>query len=342
MLSLTNRSSRLRALAGLIAVLGFAAHGADVSYYGVLKSMQTLQTNSGNAPVVLSSNGYSFTAIAVASTNNVLTNATVKPGAGALRALAPTTNNTFWIYTQSFNSQSALDSAYPAGTAFNQTTNTMTLSTTNDGIHSASLTFFFFFTALSYPAPAQLTNLTAAQAIDTTADFTLGWNGLGGSSLTIVELSILDASSNVLFLSPAPLTTGALTGTSTSTVIPAYTLPPGANLIGHLTIGNPSVPDTTDYSGATGVAALTTDTQFPLTTRPAPMPPRLTLPSPLASKPQVYLTGETDRIYHLLASPNLVTWTNLFTTNCPNGSFRFTDTNSTKASPRYYRAKVGQ
>jgi len=340
--TLKNQFAIHRALALLVAVASLAVSGADVSYFGVIKSIQCLQTNESYAPTALASNGYSFTAFAVAATNGVLTNATVKPGSSAVRALAPTTNDTFWIYPQSFDTQSALDAAYPPGTAFSQVNYAVTLSATNDGLHTALLNFFLFLTPLSYPAAPRLTDLAAAQAVDTTADFTLDWNGLGGSSLTIVQLTVMDASSNVLFMTPAPLQTGALNGSATSARIPAYTLPPGGELIGHLTVANPGLPNTSSYPGATGVAALATDTQFPLTTRPAPAPPGLEVLPPQAGQFQLQLTGETNRIYQILASTNLLGWTNLFTTNCPSGRFQFTDTNSPSHSARLYRAKVGQ
>jgi len=330
-----------RLLTAVLAAIASAATGADVSYYGVLKSIQFLQTNPAAAPVNVPSNGYAFTSLAVASTNNVLTNATVKAGSAAAVALAPTTNNTYWIYSQFFNSQPALDSAFPVGSTFSQTPYQMTLSTVHDGVHTAALNFFVIFTALTYPQAPQITNLAAAAAIDTTADFTVGWKPLSSGTIPLVEFSIMDLASNVWFTSPAPLSTGALGISSTSIVIPAYTLPPATKLIGHLTVGNAAIPDTSDYSGATGVAAVASDTEFPLNTRAAPAVPLLSVPTWTGGRPLVHLSGETNRIYQILTSTNASTWTNLFTTNCAAGAFSFTDT--PPVGPlRLYRAKVGQ
>lgn len=319
-------------------MIGVAVHGADVSYYGIVKSAQYVQTNTA-APVLLGTNPYAFSAFVVASTNNVVTNATVSSSATPTQTLLPDTNGLSWRFSQAFASQTALDTAYPTGSGFSPVNYTMTMYTTNDGVRSGSLSFYLLILPLSYPATAQLANLPAAQDIDTTRDFTLGWNPLGGSSLTIVQLTILDAASNLVYASPAPFQTGALNGASTSTVIPAYSLPPGALLQGHLTIANPGNPNTNSYPGATGVAALAKDTQFSLATRPAPVPPFLDI---LASNPfQLLLVGDTNRLYQIEASGDLTNWTSIFSTNSAEGSFEFTDGQS-GLPRRFYRAKVGQ
>jgi len=186
-----------------------------------------------------------------------------------------------------------------------------------------------------------LTNLDAAQAIDTTRDFPLTWDSLGGSTLAVVQLTILDSTSNLVFSSPAPFQPGALNGTSTGYVIPAYSLPSGTNLQGHLTIANPGTPNTNSYPGATGIAALAKDTQFPLATRAAPLAPLLSL-EVQASQAVVQLSGESNRLYNLLVSSNLLNWSSLYTTDCLSTGFTFTDPQPATNDARFYRAKVGQ
>ncbi len=316
-----------------------AAVAADVSYYGVVKSAQYEQTNDGLG-VLLATNAFGFNAFAVATTNNVLTNATVSP---PLHTLLPDlTNGTAFMYTEPFDTQSALDAAYPAGSVFTPANYTVTMYTTNDGVKSGSLTFFLLFSALSYPTTPHVTNFAAAQAIDTTRDFELGWSSLGGSALAIVHLTILDTASNLVYMTPAPFQPGALSGASVSALIPAGTLPPGTNLIGHLSIANPGMPNTTAYSGATGIAALAKDTQFSLATRPAPASPRLFVLPPEGESFALRLEGEPDRVYGIEATPDCRSWTNLFTTNSLNGCFNYTDTNSKACPWRMYRGKIGQ
>jgi hypothetical protein len=315
--------------------------GADVAEYGIVKSIQYLQTN--DAPALVATNAFMFTAFAVASSNHVVTNVTVKPANSTpLRTLTSDTNGGAWIFTELFNSQAAMDSVYPTGTGFSPVNYTMEMSTTNDGVRSATLSFYLLVFALSYPVTPQLTNLAAAQSIDTTRDFALGWNSLGGSSLAIVQLSILDSASNVVFASPAPFQPGALNGASGSMTIPSYALPPGTNLWGHLTIANPGNPNTNSYPGALGIAALAKDTQFPVSTRPAPQPPLLEVLAPNAGRFQLHLTGDTNRIFQIQAATDLRSWTNIFTTNCPGGAFDFSDGESPNRALRFYRGKVGQ
>lgn len=312
---------------------------ADVSYYGVIKSIQYQQTND-LAPAPLSTNGYAFNAFVVASTNNVVTNATLQVGNNTPIPLT-STNTVYWQFANAFSSQAALDAAYPAGSLFSPVNYTLTMSTTNDGIRSGSVNFFLLIVPVSYPTTPQMTNLAAAQSLDTTRDFQLTWDSLGGSSLAVVQLTVLDASSNVVFASPAPFQPGALNGSSTGYMIPAYSLPAGTNLQGHLTIANPAAPNTNSYPGATGIAALAKDTKFPVVTRPAPAAPLLSLHTQ-ANQAVVELTGETNRLYDLLVSSNLMNWSVLYTTNSTSTGFLYTEPGPATNATRFYRAKVGQ
>jgi hypothetical protein len=312
---------------------------ADVSDYGVIKSIQYLQTND-LAPAPLATNAYAFNAFVVASTNNVVSNATVKVGSNTAIPLT-STNTVEWLFRDAYSSQTALDTAYPAGSAFSPVNYTLTMSTTNDGVRSGSVNFFLLIIPVSYPTTPQLTNLAAAQSIDATREFALTWDGLGGSTLAVVQLTILDAASNLVFASPAPFQPGSLNGTSTGYVVPGYSLPPGANLQGHLTIGNPGAPNTNSYPGATGVAALAKDTQFPLATRPAPAQPLLSLREQ-ASQAVIEVSGESNRLYQLLISSNLLNWSTLYTTDCFTPGFSYTDPQPATNAVRFYRAKVGQ
>ena len=69
----------LRGLAGLGACL--AALGADVSYFGVIKSHQFEQA-PGQAPRLLTTNAFRFTAVVVAATNDAVTAACMEISPG--------------------------------------------------------------------------------------------------------------------------------------------------------------------------------------------------------------------------------------------------------------------
>jgi hypothetical protein len=214
----------------------------------------------------------------------------------------------------------------------------VTLGTINDGSRTANLGFTVFGFPIGSPPTPNITSFAAAQSIDTTAPFQLSWNLSGGNSLDIVQLVITDAGSNVIyFASPAPFSSNALSGASTSILIPPETFPPGSNFIGHLSVARPGLPNTNSYPGAIGVPAVLKDTEFPLVTRPAPPQPVLEI----LSHPffQLRCTGESNRNYHVQATPDLVTWADVLVTNSP--SFTYTDTNSLALPQRFFRVRVG-
>jgi hypothetical protein len=325
--------------------LPFQGWCADVSYYGIVKSVQYQQTND-TAAFLAGTNACTFTAFVLGSTNNTIIGGTVQASnASTNHTLSPDTNAASCRFTDSFASQAALDTAYPINLGPLSPVNyTVTAFTVHDGTLSGTLNFYALYplVTLSYPTTPLFTNLAAAQSIDTTRDFSLQWTNLGGSIAAIVELTVLDLASNAVFSSPLPFSTGALSGASTNVVIPAYTLPAGASLLAHLSIGNPGLPNTNGIPGANGVPALAKDTQISVVTRPAPARPHLDiLPSP-PSQFHLRLTGESNRLYQIQASPDALGWTNVFNTNCAAGVFDYSDTNLANPGARFYRGKVGQ
>ena len=314
-------------------------HAVDVSFYGVLKAQFFNQTTNAS-PTLASSNAFSFNAFVVANTNYAVTNATVKPSnATPSRTLLSDDGGGSLRFAESFNSQAAMDAVYPTGSLFSPATYNVTMHTVNDSNRSVRLSFPTF---TGYPGTPQIANLPAAQVIDTTIDFTLRWNSLGGTPLTIVQLLVFTPGSNLVFSTPAPFQTGALTYTSTQVIIPANTLPAGTNLEAHLIVANPNIPDTTSYSGAVGIAALSKDTSFPMATRGAPAQPRLEVLTPSGGQFQLRLAGEPVRTYQIQATGDFQTWDTLLTTNSASGVVNFTDSQSSGFTRRFYRGHVGQ
>jgi hypothetical protein len=212
------------------------------------------------------------------------------------------------------------------------------MRTVNDGTRGGNLSFLPVLVAGGYPATPEVTNLLAAQSVDTTRDFALKWASLNGSTFDIVQVLVLDGASNVVFASPAPFQANALNGTSNSVVIPAFTLPPGLDLMGHLAIARPGLPNS-DY--ALGVIGLAKDTAFPLRTRLAPVPPRLEVRPAVSGLFRLRLIGEADRNYHLQGTTNFHSWADLLATNPPTGEVEFIDAQSPTQPRRFYRAQVG-
>jgi hypothetical protein len=325
---------------GLVAALALSepavATASDASYFGVVKSA-LFQQSLASPPASLATNAYAFNAFVVATTNYAVTNATFKaPNVTTNRPLTLSTNGVTLQYTEQFQTQAALDTAYPSSTSlFSPSVYGFAMSTVHDGVKNGNASYLLGGT----PPTPQIANLSEGQSIDTTTDYTLRWTAMGGL-LGIVQLLVLDGGSNVVFSSPTPFTTGALNQSSSACTIPPNTLPPGTNLIGHLVFAQPGLPDTNSYPGAVGVAAIAKDTSFPLTTRAAPLQPSLQI-GPGGAPWVLHFTGETNRNYHLQATTNLVgtVWLDLLVTNASASSF--TDTQSVILPRRSYRVQVG-
>lgn len=311
-------------------------------FYGVVKSHQFAQA-PGSAPRLVETNAFAFNAFVLCATNYSVTNATVKPpNPTPLRTLWFETNGIALRYEQRFNDDAALDSTYPSsGNFLNPSVYTLNLGTVHDGSLSLKVSYLF----VSTPKTPTIANLPAAQTLDATRDFTLQWDSFGGTFLDIVQVLISDQASNVWFSSPAPFSAGALDGNSTSIAIPAGQLPGGSELVGHLVIARPGLPNTNDYRGAIGIAAVAKDTAFPLTTLPA-IPPMLEVQAAIPF--QLRFVGESNRLYYLDATTNLTlaatnpgAWQRLLATNSPTGRGTLTDTQSLTLPRRWYRLQAG-
>lgn len=328
------------ALAGLLlAVTASCLHAADVLYYGVAKLRQ--YTQAGDAPPVSpATNGFAFAALVVGATNHAVTAATVRPP-GSLPALTllSVTNGLAHLHEESFDTAAALDAAYPSrGSLFNPSVYTFTIDTAREGRRQAGVSYLG---ALAFPGAARLRNPGAALGIDPAADFILRWEVPGGSFLEVVQIAVTDAATNLVFASPLPLTPDALNGLSTEIRIPAYTLPPDADLQGHVAVLRTGLPDTDAIPGATGVAALVSDTAFSLRTRPAPAAPRLEVFPVDGAAVGLRFHCETNRSLHLQGSTNLVDWGDLLVTNTTATTGEFREVTAPPPARRFYRLQIG-
>ena len=319
------------------------AAAADVAVYGILKSQQFVQTND-SAAVPLPGGGFAFNAFVIATGFGAVTNATVKPSnATPLRTLVPLADGLGWLFDERFDSSAALDAAYPnTGVKY-----ALAMNTLNDGPRSVNLGFtvsvFGFEFFAGFPPTAQVSNVVVAQAIDTTSDFTLTWSAANAKAIDLVQVLIVDGASNVVYGSPAPFAAGALGNTATSFVIPAGRLPAGTNLIGHVTLARPvTLPNTNSYPGAVGISGAVRDTQFSIVTRPAPEPPRLQLLTELGGGVRLSFPVETNRLYRLQRSLDLLSWSDVVTTNSAGGTVDVGESGAAGGTAGFYRVRIGQ
>jgi hypothetical protein len=198
----------------VVLVAGFSllgtgfAMGGDVQLFGVVKLHQFEQTVVG-PPKPAGETPYSFQALVVGATNHAVTAATVKaPGSLPERTLVAVTNGLALAFEERFTTASALDATYPSrGGLFNASTYAFTVTTVHDGTKSANVSYFG---ALFEPPVAEILDLSAAQAVDTSTDFVLRWKPLNGTFLDLVQVAITGPATNVAFASPLPFAEGAL------------------------------------------------------------------------------------------------------------------------------------
>ena len=161
----------IRSLLFVAALQAVSVSAGDVSLYGIARLQSFLQTNATSVGA-LPSNTFSFASFVMATTNFVVTNATVRPGSGTVYGLALETNNGVLLgFTNSFLTQAELDGAFPVSTGTIIKTPvyyTVTMYTTSDGIQSGSLSFYLLppLAPIATPPTPEVLNFNEAQTID--------------------------------------------------------------------------------------------------------------------------------------------------------------------------------
>jgi Bacterial Ig-like domain len=236
-----------------------------VTTFIVTKSAGYHQTNMV-APVFIN---YSFDAQTMLASNRTATNITVTiPTTSVTLNLAENDlqPEMFDTDTPSTTNLTTLNTNYPSG---NYVFNVKTIgSSQQQTVNLPNITL---------PNAPQVSDYTAAQAINPAQSFTLNWNTFtGGGSGDWIYFSIIGEDGVTVFQSPFFGQTGALTGTATSFMIPAATLRAGSNYAGELIFYH--ITQTT--SGATVTyAGFGSGTEFSMFTTASvvPPPPLLTI-----------------------------------------------------------------
>src|SRR5438552_7000549 len=322
------------AFATITLVTTDVARGADVTFYAVAKDEGFDQSGAG-APTP-KGNPFRFNAIVGLATANSVSSATVRMlPSGPIYPLVAGPDS--FEFQAKFLTLADLNAAAPNGTY------QMVINGVHDGAHTISLTL----NGDAYPSTnPQISNFTAAQTINPAAAFTLTWDAFsGGTANDFVQLVVADTFGDTLLKTPDPGQAGVLSGTATSVVIPANTLPVSTPLRGQLLFARAVAVDLTTYPGVTGFASYYKFTQFSLATigvTNSP-PPKLVAVTPVnPSQFQLQLIGQAGLQYVIEASASLQSgsWTPVITNTAVGGQFNFTDSRSASFPNRFYRCRT--
>lgn len=186
------------------------------------------------APILDSEAPYIFVACAaVACSNLPLTGISLDVPGGAVRNLSSTRPPDYYSYADIADSQAALESRYPNGNY---------LFTLQSAVGDLSHTVHFL-TALTMPNAPRLTNFAAAQAVNPSQPFVLGWDAFSGVGAdTCIQVEIYGE----IFQTPSLGLPDALPGSARSVTIPAGTLQPDSAYQGAITFYN-FLLSTNDY-----------------------------------------------------------------------------------------------
>jgi hypothetical protein len=198
---------------------------------------------------------------------------------------------------------------------------------------------------MAQPNPPYITNLVAAQSVNATQSFILGWQVFVGGTITdYVNVIITDThGTNTFWKSPDPTTAGALNGTATSVTIPANTLQSGSNYLGYVGFYH--------FAGVSNAAYLSqasriTGTQFPLGAAAAIVPPPVVTnyikSGSTSSFDVITTTGQAlTVVYSTNCALPLAQWPILLSTNSPAPSVHITDPRPATNRVMLYRVRNG-
>jgi methionine-rich copper-binding protein CopC len=305
-----------------------------VTTFVVTKSADYEQTNTA-APVFFT---YGFDANVTLASNRMATNITVTIPTTAVTLtleeddLQPEMFDTDTPFTTNLTT---LNTNYPSGNyVFN----------VKNGGSSQPQTVTLPNIAL--PNAPQVSNYTAAQAINMAQPFTLNWNTFtNGGSGDWIYFSIIDGDGGTVYQSPLFGQTGALTGTATAITIPTGTLQAGTNYEGELVFYH--ITQTT--SGATVADGLVASaTGFSMMTTAATSSGTAPVLTNAAWSGGIFsfniLTSPSQTltvVYNTNLNNSVATWPVLLTTNSTGSTVHISDPRAATNKTLFYRARNG-
>jgi hypothetical protein len=190
-------------------------------------------------------------------------------------------------------------------------------------------------TSVAQPGAPHLTNHPAAQAVDPSQAFVLGWDAFpGGTAADYIDVDIGTA-----YGSPDPGLPGALTGTARTFTIPAGTLQPNSTYLSRVGFFHHVGATNANYATA---AYRATYTEFSLSTTGIG---QLVLTN-ASWTPGVFsfdvlcTNGQTVTVEYTNVL-TAVNWTKLLTTNSPGTQFHVVSPQATSYPSLFYRARNG-
>jgi len=299
------------------------------------KSLSYEQTSAG-VPTLSANVPPQALALVSSPATNPVTAATLRMPNSTIKTLTPLFGRHF--LTEEFATQSALDTAYPAGA--------YQMSLTRPTPPSPTLVPMTMPAASGYPPIPQLANYVAAQSINATQAFTLQWSAFTGVvSQDQISLTIQDAQDQTILSAPDLCIPLPLPNTATSFVLPAGLLQANSTYSGQLVFSKPFYYSTNNPAAFATAGTLMRSTTFLLKTlgstanqRPVFNPASLRLSG---GKFQFTLTNlVVGQTYVVEYSTTLLanSWQLLLTTNPPTTSVTYTDPGS-GTGHRAYRAR---
>jgi hypothetical protein len=271
---------------------------------------------------------YGFSGVTALASNRTATSVSLTLPTAAvsnLIHLPPPSAEVFILSTYDTN-LSAYDATFPSGNysffvqgSSNQTV-MVSLPTTN---------------SMPQPNAPHLTNYPAAQVVNASQAFVLGWDAFsGGTAADYIDVDI-----GSIYNSPEPGQPGALPGTARTFTIPANTLQPNTNYLSRVGFFRHSGMTNASYTTA---AYRATYTEFTLITIAA---------GPLILTNPVYASGTFS--FDVLCSSGqtvvveyktnlaVAPWQTLLTTNSPGSSFHAVAPQAVTNRSLFFRARNG-
>lgn len=302
-----------------------------ITSFGVNKVYLWDQSLTG----ALTNLGCIFNANTILASNRTATSITLTLPTAVVNNLTPVALHPETNHFSSFMlSSNTFEATFPQGT------NTFTVySTTSNQTVQVVLPL-----GMTQPTPPHITNLVAAQSVNATQSFVLGWEAfVGGTTTDYVNVAISDTNGNTIWKSPDPTTAGALNGTATSVTIPANSLQPASNYTA--TVGFYHFVGVSNATYLTQ-ASRVTGTQFPLNTvGSSASRPVMTNLVKSGSTFGFDILTTSGQALTVVSSTNaalpLAQWPILLSTNSPGASVHITDPRPATNRVMVYRVRNG-
>lgn len=302
-----------------------------ITSFSVGKVHHYNQTSAGT-PTLDPASPYGFSGVTALSSNRTAMSVTLALPTGSVSNLThlPPPQAEMFILAAFDTSLSNYDATFPAGhysffvqAASSNQTVVVNLPTTN---------------SLAQPGAPHLTNYLAAQAVNPSQAFVLGWDAFpGGTAADYIDVDV-----DTAYHSPEPGLPGALTGTARTFTIPAGTLQPNSNYLARVGFFH--------YVGATNASYATaayraTYTEFSMitTSGSATGPLILTNAAYVPANFSFDVLCSTGQTVTVEYRTNLAAgqWTTLLTTNSPGSRFRAVAPQAATNRFLFFRARNG-